>query len=171
MYISSYPIKAQNCICIVKTFKMFSHITNSNFLPSLPPPLPLILLTVCRNLCSLFAHCMEKYMLSSCLLYEGISALFLLTASRNKSSHPANYVEECPLIAWKNICSKPAHWREECLLCLLHGEIPALILLNIWRNVCSLPAHCSKEIPALILLTIRRNLCTLPAHWMKKYLL
>ncbi len=82
----------------------------------------LLLLTVWRNFCSLSAHCMEKCMLLYCSLYEGISALFLLTAWTR--SNPALCIQECLLSS-----------------CSLHVEIPALILLTVWRNLCSLPAH------------------------------
>ncbi len=112
------------------------------------------------------AHCMDKYLLSSCSLYGRISALalFLHTVRRNPCSHLAHGMGE--------LCSHPAHCMEESLLssCSLNGDI--LLSSCLLSEECLL-SSCSLngEIPALIQLTVWRNVCSLPAHLMDKYLL
>jgi hypothetical protein len=78
--------------------------------------LALILFTVWRNLCSLPAHCMEKYLLSSCSLY----GVFLLSPCTQYGGIPALTL----LTVWRN---------------------SALTLLTVWRNPCSHPARCMEE--------------------------
>ncbi len=115
-----------------------------------------------------------------------MSALFLLTAWRNTSSHPTHSMGESLVVfcslhveisalsppfslygvmfalflltAWRNTCSHPVHCMKISLLssCSLHG--PALILLSVWRNVCSLP------------LTEWRNTCSPPVHCVEESL-
>jgi hypothetical protein len=60
--------RKQTKLCkYTENFLMFSHVTNSNPLRSLPPP-------------SQSAHYVEEFLLSSCSMYGEITALFLLTA-------------------------------------------------------------------------------------------